>query len=136
VAAFADLHNAIRPESDYFVLFLAIDATKISDSELREVSKALLSRGCCYLGVWGPDCERVHDQFDLQRDVPERNGFCVMTTWHAWEGLRQALDFFAYCAWPADGFAKSTVDWIAVSVGNTDWAEAIEGGVREIELGD
>jgi len=134
VATFEALPSAIRPESKYFVLFLAADATSISDLKIREVSKALLDQGCCYFCAWGPDCERVHDQFDSQREVPELN--CVMTTWHAKDGLREALDFFVYCTWPADGFANSTVDWIAVSVGDEDWAEAISGGLSVVALGD
>lgn len=135
IATLDELPGAIRSEES-FVLFLAIDARAISDVKLREVSKVLLDQGCCYLCIWGPDCERVHDQFDSQRDVPERRDFCVMTTWHAEEGLREALDFFVYCAWPADGFAKSPVDWIAVSVANSDWDRTIDGGLSVITLGD
>jgi hypothetical protein len=48
---------------------------------IRNMAKGLLQRGIAYLYVWGPDCERVHDQFDLERTLDEPKRRVVMTIW-------------------------------------------------------
>ena len=98
VAAIEDVPPVLRSSSDPCCLFLAVDATAVSDAAIRNVARRLLQHGIAYLCVWGPDCERVHDQFDLERMPEEPKGRVVMTTWHSKEGLSDALWFFATCA--------------------------------------
>ena len=62
----------------------------------------MLEQGIAYLCVWGTDCERVHDLFDLERMPDEPKGRVVMTTWHSKESLSEALWFFANCVEPDD----------------------------------
>jgi hypothetical protein len=98
----------------------------VSDTAIRDVARRLLQHGIAYLCVWGSDCERVHDQFDLERMPDEPRGRVVMTTWHSEESLSEALWFFATCAEPDDAFASNCTDWVALSVTNNAWASAIQ----------
>jgi hypothetical protein len=66
--------SVIATEMDPCCLFLAVDATAVSDTDIRNMAKGLLQHGIAYLCVWGPDCERVHDQFDLERMPDEPKG--------------------------------------------------------------
>jgi hypothetical protein len=129
-----DVPMAIGTVSMSYALFLAIDATSINDEALRKTAKSLLERGIAYFCVWGPDCERVHDQFDLERMPQEPKGRIVMTTWHFKESLSEALWFFANCVEPDEGFEADCTDLVAVSVMNEAWAlnirtDLIEGRV-------
>ena len=45
---------------DWFVAFLAVDADGVSTEQIASLAKAMLKHRCAYLGVWGPDCKRVH----------------------------------------------------------------------------
>jgi len=136
VPVLEDVRSALDPVSANYSLFLALDATSINDEAIRKTAKSLLERGIAYFCVWGPDCERVHDQFDLERIPDEPRGRVVMTTWHSKESLSEALWFFANCVEPDEGFDSEGTDWVAVSVMNETWAlqirsDLIEGRVKE-----
>ncbi|MCU1227067.1 MAG: hypothetical protein JWQ42_5160 [Edaphobacter sp.] len=120
-----DVQSALDTVSANYCLFLAADATSISDEKLRKTAKLLLEQGIAYLCVWGPDCERVHDLFDLERMPNEPRGRVVMTTWHSKESLSEALWFFENCVEPDDGFEADCTDWIALSVKNDSWGQQI-----------
>jgi hypothetical protein len=120
-----DVQSALDAVSTHFCLFLAIDATSVNDGEIRETARLLLEQGIAYLCVWGPDCERVHDLFDLERMPDEPKGRVVMTTWHSKESLSEALWFFANCAEPDDGFEADCTDWIALCFSNDSWGKQI-----------
>lgn len=111
---------AIGQEHDVFVLFLALNASEVSNEDLRRVAQELIAQGLAYVCVWGDDCSRVHDQFDLERDENEQNGLVIMTTWHADETLHEAVELFRDWTWPDDGFARKIWHRIAVS-----WATTI-----------
>lgn len=116
----------VTPEAPRFGLLLACDARGLSAETVGSVAKALYARGLCYLCVWGPDCERVHDIFDEVGAAIDR---FVMTTWHKNEPIEEAAWFFISCAipgeqaGPADGRAP---DWIAISVRNSTWLRQME----------
>lgn len=116
---------ALDSVSTSYCLFLAIDATQINNEDLRMTAKSLLDRGLAYFCVWGPDCERVHDQLDLERLPNEPRKRTVMTTWHSKEFLSEALWFFANCVEPDEGFQQDCTDWVALSVTNEAWAQQI-----------
>jgi hypothetical protein len=121
-----DILLALEPASTNYCLFLAMDATSINNEALRKAAKSLLERGIAYFCVWGPDCERVHDQFDLERMPNESKGQIVMTTWHSKESLSEALWFFANCVVPDKGFEPNCTDWVAVAVISEAWAQQIK----------
>ena len=120
---------ALELSSASYCLFLAVDATSISDEEIRTSAKLLLERGMAYLCVWGPDCERVHDLFDQERLPKEPRDRVVMTTWHSEDSLSKALWFFEHCAEPAEGFAADCRDWVAFSVANRPWQQQIRSAL-------
>ena len=80
VPSLEDVHHSVRSISGNFCLFLANDATAIPDEDVRKAAALLLQEGIAYLCVWGPDCERVHDLFDLECIPDEPEGRCVMAT--------------------------------------------------------
>jgi hypothetical protein len=88
-----------------------------------------------YLCVWGGDCSRVHDQFDLERDTEEREGRVVVTTWHDDEPIEEALWFFANCAYPDTEFEADCRDWVAISVANRGWEKNIRTELVERNSG-
>ncbi len=131
------VQSALDSVSANYCLFLAVNATSINDDTVRKTAKSLLESGLAYFCVWSPDCERVHDQFDLERLPDEPKGRVVMTTWHARESLSEALWFFANCVEPDEGFEADCADWVALSVTNDSWAQQIrtdliEGGAMGI----
>lgn len=125
VASITEVPTAIECASPHFMLFLALDAKGITNDVLRAVARRLLERGLAYLCVWGEDCSRVHDQFDLERNPDEPDESIVMTTWHDDESLGEALWYFANCAYPDDTFEQDCCDWVAISVASNDWEQTI-----------
>jgi hypothetical protein len=121
VGAFEELTDVIQSESPHFLLFVALDAAGIAEERIRKVSRRLIDQGCVGLCVWGNECERVHDTFDLERGPDENDTHVVMTTWHDEESLEEALWYFANCAYPTDGFEPTCNEWVAVSIGNDKW---------------
>ena len=131
VPCLQDVASVLRSVSTQYCLFLALDAGTIKDEEVRGVAKLLLQRGLAYLCAWGPGCERVHDLFDLERLPKEPQGRVVMTTWHSKDSLPKALWFFEHCVEPAEGFTADCRDWVALSIGNSSWAEQIRTALIE-----
>src|SRR5215471_3164812 len=92
--------------SGKFILLIAVDGTKLTDDQVINVAQNLINLGLCYLCVWGPDCERIHDLFDqviVQLNPHESCRTVIMTTWHD-EPLSEAVWYFRNCAWPAEAF--------------------------------
>ena len=112
-----------------FCLFLAVDASGLTSESILAAATKLLARGAVYICVWGTDCERVHDCFDeecLQIESKlESETDVIMTTWHTKDSLAEALWFFTTCVEPTYGFRDGCIDWVAVSVGNKKWGQAI-----------
>ncbi len=125
VESVTDIPAVLQSVSPHFLLFLAIDATSTPNDSLRAVARALIDRGMAALCVWGNECSRVHDQFDLVRDPNEPDGSVVVTTWHDDEPLTEALWYFANVAYPDDAFESDCRDWVAISVGNIEWGREI-----------
>jgi hypothetical protein len=114
-----------------FRLLVAADSTRNTVAEISEFSEAALTRGMVYFCGWGPGCERFHDivdeiivgddVFGHKRFTPPTPHDTVMTTWHARHTLKQALDFFATCAVPSDGYIEHSDYWLVVCIGHPEW---------------
>jgi hypothetical protein len=74
-----------------FVLFTGGDATTASDPQIASYAQAGVDVGCAYVCCWGPDCQRVHDAFDLAAI-----DHMVYSTWHSDERLAEAMYFAAF----------------------------------------
>src|SRR5215469_8684716 len=114
-----------------FVLLIAVDGAQLADDQVIHVAQNLIDLGLCYLCVWGPDCERIHDLFDrviVQQNPNESVDTVIMTTWHD-ESLSDAIWYFRNCAWPAETFAPQCSEWIAVAIDNSEWTNQIEKGL-------
>jgi hypothetical protein len=60
-----------------FCLLLAINASGISNEFIFQTAEKLIEMGIVYLCAWGPDCERVHDDFAEAKILGERH---IMTS--------------------------------------------------------
>lgn len=121
--------------SSRFRLFVAADTTQATADELSQFAEAALAKGTVYFCAWGPGCERFHDIVDkivvdelyeqkrLTRPTPNDT---VMTTWHADEELEEALDFFAMCAIPTEGYLAGSDYRLVICVGHPEWADTAQ----------
>jgi hypothetical protein len=124
---------SLQLPSRRFRLFIAADTSEASTQLISEFALAALNSGMVYFCSSGPGCERFHDIVDevVTEDSIGESRFAgpastdvVMTTWHEHETLEEALDFFATCAVPTDGFAADSDFRLVICVNNPDWAAA------------
>ena len=96
-----------------------------------------------YFCSWGPECERFHDIVDeviIGDDLSEQEfsgpntSDVVMTTWHDDETLEEALDFFATCAVPTDGFGPDSDFRFVICVANQQWAAQAEESLKSAKF--
>jgi hypothetical protein len=133
VPTLEQIPSALEATSAHYVLLLAVDATYFDNDRLRRLARILLDKGLARFCVWGPDCSRVHDQFDLERDPNETDGRVVTTTWHDDEPLSEAVWYFAFNAYPSDDFEEDCKDWVAISVGDEAWERELHSGLIQAE---
>ena len=127
VASFDAIPRTFPVAKKTFVLLLAVDGRGIPDHTLRHQCATLLEAGARYVCVWGPDCSRVHDAFDL---VAGELGFnsrdaVIMTTWHENEPLEEAAWFAANAAFAHHAYAEASNVLVALSVGSVEWESQI-----------
>jgi hypothetical protein len=122
---------ALEIPSKRFRLFVAADTSGVSTNTLSDFASVALNQGMVYFCAWGPDCERFHDIVDelVVEDGVGASKFAgpsssdtVMTTWHTTDTLEDAIDFFASCAVPTDGFARDSDFRLVICVSNEQWA--------------
>ncbi len=113
-----------------FTCFCALNAEGLPAGALGKFCSRLLQLGCVYLCTWGPDCERVHDIMDEEivgNNPPQSYLGCVITTWHAKDSLREALDFFLDCTLPDETYAPNGCNAaLIISCPGNDWNATIE----------
>jgi hypothetical protein len=126
-----DIPEPVAVASDHFVCFLAWDAAGVSIERIAELARRLLAAGCAYVCCWGTDCERVHDivdEVDLER-APD--GPWAMTTWHAHDGLADALWFALFNTYPDDAFMGTCGSVIAISIGAPERAVEMRNAMAD-----
>jgi hypothetical protein len=125
----------------YFVLFLALDATDVPEGVIRGFAEKLAAQGVGYVCAWGPECSWVHDIFDfalyvdnekLHREQDEHDA-TVMTSWHADEGLDEALYFAVFNAYPDEHYSRGSDALIAVVVDSPAWASHVRRRLGETD---
>lgn len=115
-----------------FRLFVAAETHDLSVEQISRFAEAALVRGMVYFCAWGVGCSRFHDIVDetlVEDEVFGKNRFTpptpndtIMTTWHEHDTLEDALDFFATCAFPSDGYAEDSDYRVVICVGHPEWA--------------
>ena len=95
-----------------------------------------------YFCGWGPGCERFHDIVDeiIVADeaqfTPPTQRDTVMTTFHDSDTLEEALDFFATCAVPSDGYLPGSNYRLVVCIGDREWAATATRVLKAAALTD
>jgi hypothetical protein len=134
---------ALQLPSQRFRLFVAANVAEISTKVISDFAFAALSKGMVYFCAWGPGCERFHDIVDELKLKDERGerkfigprvGDVVVTTWHDCETLQEALEFFAICAAPTDGFEPDSHFRVVVCVNDRDWAATATRFLQSVEF--
>jgi hypothetical protein len=126
VGRLQDWPDAIAAPAPHFVLFVAADARAVDDAELEEFARKTLEQGAAYLVAWGPDCGRIHLQFDAADINTGRSAEeWIMTEDWADESLDQALWNALFVAWPSGWYESTTKSLLAIAVGNEEWTAAI-----------
>src|SRR5947208_1034072 len=120
-----DVPTPITVPGPHFVCLLAWDARRATDTELATLAGRLLRAGCAYAVCWGPDCERVHDAFDLADLGWRPDGPWAMTTWHTDDSLAEAVWFALFVAWPDAAFEDTCGSLVGVSIGSPEWAAEV-----------
>jgi hypothetical protein len=131
----AEAQGALRAlPARRFVLFLAWDARNASDETVLQLARALVIDGLAYLVAWGPDCERIHDLFDvIDAEKNMETDTVIMTTWHSKESLEEALWFALFSAWPAPPYDQDCSATVAVAIANSSWGDAIERYLADVK---
>jgi hypothetical protein len=114
----------------HFVAFLAADFTGIEHAAIADLGARLVSHGCVYFCIWGPDCQRAHDIIDESCTAIEP---VIMTTWHSDESLNQALWFFAFPATPEETYVNAGTGKVAICIGNDNWYASIQDRLLNLE---
>ena len=121
-----DVPGELRLSSSRFVVIVVWDARGASAEEVSHLARRLLDAGAVYVCAWGPDCERVHDIVDEERDTAGHDAEgIVMTTWHEHESLAEALWFVLTAAVPDDAYVKDCGAIVGISIGSAEWASEI-----------
>ena len=132
-----DFSSPIAIHGKHCVVFLAMDARPMSVDEIGHIANWALAQGAVYLCAWGPDCERVHDIIDEvvgNRDLGRTDEDVIMTTWHEYEVLDEALWFAVNSAFPAGAYEQTCKTLVAVAVGSQDWGSQIAKNLSESVL--
>ena len=79
----------------------------------------------------GPDCEHVHDAFDMADLDWRPDGPWAMITWHTDDPLAEAAWFALYCAWPDAAFEDSCGSVVGISVGSPAWATELRAAFAD-----
>lgn len=120
--------------SKRFRLFVAADVSASAVETISDFALQALNHGMVCFSVWGPDCRRFHDIMDevtVDDELGDRkyvgpNDYdTIMTDWHEKVTLEEAIDFFVNLAYPTGGFEAGSNYWLAISVGNEEWARTI-----------
>lgn len=131
VADLEEIPRTLESCSPHFILLLAVDAISIKNERISALARSLLLHGLAGVSVWGPDCSRVHDLFDEERDPDETDERVVVTTWHDNESIADAVCYFDLCAYPSADLEHDCRDWVAIAVGNELWEQEIRRALIE-----
>jgi hypothetical protein len=133
----------LKIPSKRFRLFVAANITDVSTQVVSDFALAALKSGMVYFCSWGPECERFHDIVDEvlvegrigeQKFAGPNSIDVIMTTWHAEDSLEDAIDFFATCAVPTEGFAADSDFRLVICVANQQWAAQADKSLQSAQF--
>lgn len=131
-----DFPKLLDLPSQHFGLLLSCDARGIPDLNILKAAGLLLRNGLAYLCTWGPECERVHELFDMaakELDPHPTTGSTIMITSHEEEALDSVLWFFLNAAFAADDYMATCRTLLTLPVNNNEWTQQIEGRLADPE---
>jgi len=120
VRHFVDIAALNLPKGKHFGLFLACDATHVSNDLIEDTADQLLSSGMVYIHAYGPDSDRLLLRFDTQiirRHPNETAEDVILTTGARWPSLDSALFDFLFVGFPAIAYEATCGYELVVCVG-------------------
>jgi hypothetical protein len=133
VAKISDVLSLEFP-SKFFTLLLCADYDTSSVSTLSLLADRLMDLGNMYFCAWGPGCEKAHDIYDeelVRRNVEKGLEHCVMTTWHDYEPMEEAVWFVLFAAAVTDEYWDEC-STVVVTVGSHEWRDCVEANLSDI----
>ncbi|MBI2336374.1 MAG: hypothetical protein HYU97_06395 [Deltaproteobacteria bacterium] len=124
LSSLEDLPERLKLASPHFACLLACDAQELEDTQINELADFLLQQGLAYLGVWGPECERVRDLFAVkvsELEIAEGVEFPLLTHCHKEKELEEVLGSFVQSAKPDDAYVKTCQSLLIVCVNKPEW---------------
>jgi len=105
-------------DGECFALFVATDR----DLDIGSISARALEQGLAAVAAWGAGCEDVETAFDEaivgDGSKVETIEDVILTTSHAEESLREALEFFLDAFVPATSYEKRCRAWVVFAIGS------------------
>ncbi len=142
VARLADVPASLGLPRPWFLMLVAMDATRETHEARDAFAAAAIDDGCAYMSAWGTESTWLDDDFDMVRvirsiendDVASDPEPPVVTTWHHGVPIEEAVGFWLECADPNSyGDPHPLPDaeqcLVAVVVGDRAWADAIRRDV-------
>lgn len=118
----------------FFTILVCADFGRVETEVISRAAEALMRKGNVYFCAWGPDCQRAHDIYDkvvVEKELEEKKGWFVMTTWHDDERLEETLWFFLFNA-TVDDRSREECSTIIVTVDSSRWKAEIERDLFDI----
>ena len=105
----------IKFPSEYIILFLAADFSKIKKKQLKKTAELFLEKGSLFVCLWGPECEKAREIFeDISEVTTNTDDFTCVD--HEEEILEQALGFALFNAsTPERLWSKTSI--VLISIG-------------------
>ena len=104
--------------SEYFALFVATDR----HLDIGSMPARALEQGLAAVAAWGAGCQDVETAFDeaIVGDGPKVETIenVILTTSHAEESLREALEFFLDVFFPATRYEERCRAWVIFAIGS------------------
>jgi hypothetical protein len=105
-------------DGEYFALFVATHR----DLDIGSIPARALEQGLAAIAAWGAGCEYVETAFDeaIVGDGSKVEGIenVILTTSHAEELLREALEFFLDVLFPATSYEERCRAWVIFAIGS------------------
>lgn len=104
--------------SECFALFVATDR----DLDIGSIPARALEQGLATVAAWGAGCQDLETAFDEaivgDGSRVETVENVILTTSHAKQSLREALEFFLDVLFPATGYEERCRAWVIFAIGS------------------
>jgi hypothetical protein len=126
------LSKSLSLSSQYFLALVVCDCRGISDGELLDAMKRLLSQGASYIHGWGPDSTRIDTAGDFAViDSRLSDDDFIGTSWEDKEPIEEAIWYILGVAFPSEYRWNDCKSIRAIVVNDTKTAATIRAAFSD-----